>query len=212
MNGFGSGHILHSTNGGSTWTDLSGNLPDTPADSIALDPTLANTIYLATDTGVYVTTNGGTSWEVLGSNLPNVVVQDIMVVPSTRLLRVITHGRGAWDLTLPLSGLITPTVTVTPSSSIISTTQSLSVGVIVAGGGGNPTPTGSVTLAGGGYTSAATTLSAGSATIVIPAGSLATGSDTLTAVSYTHLTAETRGRSGFRQPGMLVTGHVRNRA
>jgi hypothetical protein len=184
MNGFGSGHILHSTNGGSTWTDLSGNLPDTPADSIALDPTLANTIYLATDTGVYVTTNGGTSWEVLGSNLPNVVVQDIMVVPSTRLLRVITHGRGAWDLTLPLSGLITPTVTVTPSSSIISTTQSLSVGVIVAGGGGNPTPTGSVTLAGGGYTSAATTLSAGSATIVIPAGSLATGSDTLT-VTYT---------------------------
>jgi hypothetical protein len=49
---------------------------------------------------------------------------------------------------------------------------------------GSPTPTGAVTLAGGGYTSAATTLSGGSATISIPAGSLATGSDQLTA-TYT---------------------------
>jgi hypothetical protein len=184
VSGFGTGHIFHSTNGGATWTDLSGNLPDTPMDSIALDPTLANTIYLASDTGVYVTSNGGTSWEVLGTNLPNVVVQDIMVVASTRLLRVVTHGRGAWDLTLPLGSVVTPTVTVTPALSIVSTAQDLSVGITVAGGNGNPTPTGSVTLTGGGYTAAATTLSGGIATIDIPAGSLATGSDTLT-VTYT---------------------------
>jgi len=77
----------------------------------------------------------------------------------------------------------TPTVTVTPSSSSITTAQSLTVSVGVSGGSGNPTPTGTVTLTGGGYNSAASTLSAGSATINIPAGSLATGSDTLT-VSY----------------------------
>ena len=75
----------------------------------------------------------------------------------------------------------TPTVTVTPSSSSILTTQVLSVTVAVSG---TPTPTGSVTLSGGGYTSAAATLSGGSATINIPAGSLAVGNDTLTA-SYT---------------------------
>ena len=184
VSGFGTGHIFHSTNGGTSWTDLSGNLPDTPMDSIALDPTLPNTIYLASDTGVYVTSDGGTSWEVLGSNLPNVVVQDIMVVASTRLLRVVTHGRGAWDLTLPLGATISPTVTVTPSSSSITPDQSLSVMVAVSGSAGNPTPTGSVTLTGGGYTSAATTLSGGLATIDIPGGSLATGSDTLT-VTYT---------------------------
>jgi photosystem II stability/assembly factor-like uncharacterized protein len=104
VSGFGAGHIFHSANGGTTWSDLSGNLPDTPADSVAVDPSLLGTIYLATDTGVYVTSNGGTNWEVLGSNLPNVVVQDIQLVPSSRLLRVVTHGRGAWDTTLPLSG------------------------------------------------------------------------------------------------------------
>lgn len=78
----------------------------------------------------------------------------------------------------------TPTVTVTPSSSNITAAQVLSVTVAVSGGNGKPIPTGSVTLACGGYTSAAATLSGGSATISIPAGSLATGTDTLTA-SYT---------------------------
>ena len=78
----------------------------------------------------------------------------------------------------------TPTVTVTPSASSITTAQALTVTVAVSGGTGNPTATGSVTLSGGGYTSTPTSLSSGSATISIPAGSLATGSDTLTA-SYT---------------------------
>ena len=75
----------------------------------------------------------------------------------------------------------TPTVLVTPSPSSITTAQPLFVTVAVNGGSGNPTPTGSVRLTSGPYTSAATTLSSGSATINIPGGSLAAGADTLTA-------------------------------
>jgi sugar lactone lactonase YvrE len=77
-----------------------------------------------------------------------------------------------------------PTVTVTPSPSSITTVQPLSVAVLVNDGGGNPTPTGAVTLTGGGYTSPAVTLSSGAATINISASSLSPGSDTLTA-TYT---------------------------
>ena len=80
--------------------------------------------------------------------------------------------------------LVTPTVTVTSSSSSVTTAQALTVSVTVNGGSGNATPTGSVTLTSGSYNSAAATLSSGRATISIPAGSLATGADTLT-VSYT---------------------------
>jgi hypothetical protein len=80
--------------------------------------------------------------------------------------------------------LIAPTVTVTPLSPSINTTQSLSVTVTVAGGNGNPTPTGSVKLSSGTYSSAATALASGVATITIPANSLAAGTDTLTA-TYT---------------------------
>jgi sugar lactone lactonase YvrE len=76
---------------------------------------------------------------------------------------------------------LTPTVTVTPASPIITTAQALMVTVTVSGGSGNPTPTGYITLTSGTYTSSAATLSGGSATINIPAGSLATALDTLTA-------------------------------
>jgi hypothetical protein len=78
----------------------------------------------------------------------------------------------------------TPAVTVTPISTSIATTQALSVTVAVSGGSGYPTPTGSITLTGGGYTSAAITLSGGTATINIPGGSLAAGNDSL-GVGYT---------------------------
>jgi Glycoside hydrolase family 44 len=72
----------------------------------------------------------------------------------------------------------TPAVAVTPASSSITTAQSLGVTIAVSGTSG--TPTGSVVLSSGGYTSSAATLNAGSATIAIPAGSLAAGSETLT--------------------------------
>jgi uncharacterized membrane protein len=80
--------------------------------------------------------------------------------------------------------LVTPKLTVTPSSSSIATTQALTVRVAVSGGSGNAAPTGSVMLTSGSYTSGPVMLSSGSATIIIPAGSLAVGTDTLT-VSYT---------------------------
>jgi hypothetical protein len=79
------------------------------------------------------------------------------------------------------TALLTPAVTVTPSSSSITTAQSLNVTVAVGGGSGNPTPTGSVTLTSGNYLSAPATLSGGSATINIPTCSLPVGKDTLTA-------------------------------
>lgn len=80
-----------------------------------------------------------------------------------------------------VSALIAPAVTVTPASNSVTTAQTLSVTVTVAGGTGKPTPTGGVVLTSGSYTSASTALASGSATISVPAGSLAAGSDTLTA-------------------------------
>jgi RHS repeat-associated protein len=82
---------------------------------------------------------------------------------------------------IQVSSKTTPSVTVSPGLSSVTTTQALSVTVVVNGGSGNPAATGSVTLTSGSYTSAAATLNGGSATILIPAGSLALGSNTLTA-------------------------------
>ncbi|HTS34905.1 MAG TPA: choice-of-anchor tandem repeat GloVer-containing protein [Candidatus Solibacter sp.] len=74
----------------------------------------------------------------------------------------------------------TPTLTVSPASSSITTAQSLDVTLSVGDGSGSPTATGTVTLTSGNYSSGPTALSFGSATITVPAGSLAVGTDTLT--------------------------------
>jgi hypothetical protein len=77
--------------------------------------------------------------------------------------------------------LVTPAVTVTPSAAAITTAQALDVTVVVSGGSGNATPTGTVVLTSGAYASSGTALANGSAKITLPAGSLTAGSDVLKA-------------------------------
>jgi RHS repeat-associated protein len=71
-----------------------------------------------------------------------------------------------------------PSVTVTPASSTIASGQPLTVTVTVTA---TSTPTGTITLTSAGYTSAAAALANGVATVVIPAGALTNGIDTITA-------------------------------
>jgi hypothetical protein len=91
-------------------------------------------------------------------------------------------GTGGVSLT-SVNGIPTPTVTVTPSAQNITTGQTLVATVAVAGGNSTSSPTGTVILTSGTYSSNSKNLSGGSTMISIPAGVLAAGSDTLT-VAY----------------------------
>ncbi len=93
------------------------------------------------------------------------------------------NGSAAVTVTAVVS-IITPTVSISPAGSSISSAQTFAGTVSVSGGSGNPTPTGTVILSSGSYSSAATSLNGGSASITIPAGTLPLGTDTLTA-AYT---------------------------
>ena len=55
-NGINAPHLYRSIDGGASWTNISSNLPNAPANSVVVDPNDANTVYVALDTGVYVTT------------------------------------------------------------------------------------------------------------------------------------------------------------
>ncbi len=105
------------------------------------------------------------------------------ILPASLLIAVVFSinacGSGGGGSSTPPPAPATPTVTVTPASTGITTAQRLSVTISVTGTGGRPT--GSVVLSSGGYASSAATLSAGSASVAIPANSLAAGADTLTA-------------------------------
>ena len=92
------GHVFRTQDGGKKWTDVSGNLPDTPVNSIVLDPSFANTLYAGTDVGAFVSYNGGTDWFALGTGFPLVAVGQLDLDASNRLLAAGTHGRGAFRL------------------------------------------------------------------------------------------------------------------
>jgi subtilase family serine protease len=111
-------------------------------------------------------------------------------------LTVTYSGNAAYDagetgmtsVTVTYVPVSTPTITVAPASSSIDSSQSLNVTVTVSGASTlESSPTGTVTLTSGSYTSGPQTLgtagctSGSCVTITIPANGLSNGSDTLTA-------------------------------
>ncbi len=137
-------------------------------------------------TSAATTLSGGGATINIPANSLSVGTDSLVVsyTPDSPSSSTYNSASGSASVTVTTPAKTTPTVAVTPSGSSITTTQPLTVTVSVNGGNGNPTPTGSVILSGGGYTSAAITLSGGGATINIPANSLSAGTDSLT-VSYT---------------------------
>lgn len=95
--GGGVGHVFETWNGGQTWTDISGNLPDIASDALVL---LHHRLALATDGGVFTAREGqgaATTWSRLGHGLPNVVVDDLTLGPDNYIYAA-THGRGVWRI------------------------------------------------------------------------------------------------------------------
>jgi uncharacterized repeat protein (TIGR01451 family) len=95
------GHVFKTTDGGESWTNISGNLPDSPVNSVILDPSYANTLYVGTDVGPFATFDGGVTWSALGTAFPIVAIWQLDLDPSHRLLAAGTHGRGAFSIQEP---------------------------------------------------------------------------------------------------------------
>lgn len=93
--------VYRTTNFGSTWSDISSNLPNAPVNDIIIDPHNLSTLYVGTDVGVYQSTNLGVSWSPLGTGLVVTCVHDLEMHPQTRTLVAATHGRSMWKTTVP---------------------------------------------------------------------------------------------------------------
>ncbi|MFZ0413476.1 MAG: IPT/TIG domain-containing protein [Candidatus Acidiferrales bacterium] len=123
----GLGHIYeyNASNGGQPWTNITGNLPDTPVDDIVVDPndSTNSTLYVATDVGVFMTTNANAAtpaWTELAPGLPQVECTSLKLNETARILQVGTHGRGVWDL--QLGGLPASALTgIFPTSTTVGT-------------------------------------------------------------------------------------------
>ena len=109
---FPASHVWKTTNGGSSWIDFTGNLPNAPVNSIVVDPRSANTpgvVYVGTDVGVFSTPTASSpppNWAEVGAPggyLPNLAVTALGIFTqqdSAQLLRASTYGRGVWEFPL----------------------------------------------------------------------------------------------------------------
>jgi hypothetical protein len=94
-------HVFRTTDFGAAWGDISGNLPESPANALIVDPAAAATLYVATDVGVFVSFDTGANWAPLGGGLPPVVVSDLALHAASRTLLAGTHGRSMYSIALP---------------------------------------------------------------------------------------------------------------
>lgn len=95
------GHLFLTTNGGNSWTNASGDLPDIPVNTIVIDPVNSSHIVVGTDLGVFASSNNGTNWSQQNNGLANVSVAQL-VVRADRYLFAGTHGRGMFKTTAPM--------------------------------------------------------------------------------------------------------------
>ncbi|MFJ9379125.1 hypothetical protein [Streptomyces sp. NPDC101455] len=93
--GAGVGHVFESTDGGTTWKDISKNLPDVPTNSAVVTPN--GGLAVATDLGVVYRAPGRTTGQRVG-NLPAVAVLQLKLSPDGRTLYAATHGRGIYTI------------------------------------------------------------------------------------------------------------------
>jgi len=92
-------YILKSSNQGSSWESISGDLPERGSVyAIAEDHVNPNLLFAGTEFGVYFSINGGKNWVQLKGGLPTVAIRDIAIQKRENDLVLASFGRGFYIL------------------------------------------------------------------------------------------------------------------
>ena len=101
MGGTGHRHVFRSDDAGTTWRDTDGGqLPDSPHNAIAIRTDHPDTVFVATDAGVFQSTDTGATWSNISGNLPHTMSVDLVYQEKDQTLTVATYGRSMWRLSL----------------------------------------------------------------------------------------------------------------
>lgn len=87
--------VFYSSNGGTTWANVSGSLPNVPINCVEVDNT--NGAYIGTDIGVYYKGPLMSDWTPFYNGLPKVPVVELILNTSAGTIKAATHGRGVWE-------------------------------------------------------------------------------------------------------------------
>jgi hypothetical protein len=95
-------NVWETTDGGGSWHNISGKLPNAPVEMLTYDP-VGSLLYASTDFGVFYDKNGRKNWKRLGSGLPDTPVFDLKVTGDHRTIYAATFGRSVWKIPVPTS-------------------------------------------------------------------------------------------------------------
>jgi hypothetical protein len=109
-------NVWVSTNAGSTWTAVDGNLPNMPVNWAMFHPDTDSKMILATEAGVWETDllNGGSTTWIPSPGFPSVRTDMLQYRAVDRTLAAGTHGRGVWSA-LVSGGCSSATITTQPT-------------------------------------------------------------------------------------------------
>jgi len=115
----GSNKVYHSTNGGSTWVNQTGNLPNLPVNCVVYCSGTNDGVYVGTDAGVFYRDADLGNWIPYMNGLPHVVVNELEIHYGSGTITAATFGRGTWraplhslePLDAVLAGVVTPSGT-----------------------------------------------------------------------------------------------------
>ena len=96
-------HVFCSVDQGNRWTDMTGNLPNCPANDIVTHYYLPDRkeYFVATDKGVYRSESDKIQWQKFGTNLPNSPAVSLDYNRLECKLRAATFGRSVWETDIP---------------------------------------------------------------------------------------------------------------
>ncbi len=94
---YGVESVWYSKDGGNSWQNKEGNLPDIPVRWAVFNPYLPKQVLLATELGIWISediTQSEVTWQQASGGFPNVRVDMLRVRKSDNTLLAATHGRG----------------------------------------------------------------------------------------------------------------------
>ena len=119
MSGYQAGKKVYlSDNGGASWYNISNNLPNLPANCIAVDSSTKGALFVGADMGLYYIDSTMSTWAKYSAGLPNVIVNDIEINYTSCKIRAATYGRGLWECHLPATPLSVQTLNNKPAEEI----------------------------------------------------------------------------------------------
>ena len=95
---FSNGQVLRSNDGGTSFSNITANLPLLGKNTLVSQPNSAdNEVYVGTTRGVYKYSEATNQWIQYANNLPNVNIRDLEINPIDNILTAATYGRGIWQ-------------------------------------------------------------------------------------------------------------------